>query len=73
MKLISFMASGHSSYGAVAGDRIVDLGRGLGDRYPTLRAAIAGGNELLTKARPSQAIPGGAEGGLPELLRSRAS
>src|SRR5215470_8844190 len=43
MKLISFTASGHSSYGAVVGDRIVDLGRRLGDRYPTLRAAIAGG------------------------------
>ena len=43
MKLISFTASGHSSYGAVVGDRIVDLGRRLRDRYPTLRAAIAGG------------------------------
>jgi 2-keto-4-pentenoate hydratase/2-oxohepta-3-ene-1,7-dioic acid hydratase in catechol pathway len=42
MKLISFTGSGHSSYGAVVGDRIVDLGRRLGDRYPTLRAAIAG-------------------------------
>jgi hypothetical protein len=43
MKLISFTASGHSSYSAVVGDGIVDLGRRLGDRYPTLRAAIAGG------------------------------
>ena len=42
MKLISFTASGHSSYGAVVGDRIVDLGRRRGDRRPTLRAAIAG-------------------------------
>jgi hypothetical protein len=37
MKLISFTASGHSSYGAVVGGGIVDLGRRLGDRYPTLR------------------------------------
>jgi 2-keto-4-pentenoate hydratase/2-oxohepta-3-ene-1,7-dioic acid hydratase in catechol pathway len=43
MKLISFAVSGRSSYGAVVGDGVVDLGRRLGDRYPTLRAAIAGG------------------------------
>ena len=43
MKLISFTASGHSSYGAVVGGGIVDLGHRLGDRYPTLRAAIASG------------------------------
>jgi 2-keto-4-pentenoate hydratase/2-oxohepta-3-ene-1,7-dioic acid hydratase in catechol pathway len=42
MKLVSFAASGRSSYGAVVGDGIFDLGRWLGDRYPTLRAAIAG-------------------------------
>src|SRR5215471_18751208 len=39
MKLISFAASGRNSYGAVVGDGVVDLGRRLGDRYPTLRAA----------------------------------
>src|SRR5438874_6235161 len=33
MKLVSFTASGHSSYGAVVGDSIVDLGRRLGDQY----------------------------------------
>jgi 2-keto-4-pentenoate hydratase/2-oxohepta-3-ene-1,7-dioic acid hydratase in catechol pathway len=42
MKLVSFSAAGSSSYGAVVGDGIVDLGRRLGPRYPTLRAAIAG-------------------------------
>ena len=41
MKFVSFTASGRSSYGAVVGDAVVDLGRRLGDRYPTLRAAIA--------------------------------
>ena len=43
MKLISFTVSGRNSYGAVVGDGVVDLGRRLGDRFPTLRAAIAGG------------------------------
>src|ERR1700751_5508935 len=42
MKLVSFAASGRNSYGAVVGDGVFDLGRRLGDHYPTLRAAIAG-------------------------------
>src|ERR1700737_3867040 len=42
MKLVSLGASGGNSYGAVVGDGVFDLGRRLGDRYPTLRAAIAG-------------------------------
>src|SRR5437588_5254658 len=42
MKLVSFGASGRNSYGAVVGDGVFDLGRRLGDHYPTLRAAIAG-------------------------------
>ena len=41
MKLVSFAAAGRNSYGAVVGDGIVDLGRRLGDRWPTLRSAIA--------------------------------
>jgi hypothetical protein len=40
IKLVSFAASGRNSYGAVVGDGVFDLGRRLGDRYPTLRAAI---------------------------------
>jgi 2-keto-4-pentenoate hydratase/2-oxohepta-3-ene-1,7-dioic acid hydratase in catechol pathway len=43
MKLANFSASGRASYGAVVEGGIVDLGRRLGERYPTLRAAIAGG------------------------------
>ena len=43
MKLISFTAAGRSSYGVVVGDGIVDLGRRLGERCPTLRTAVAGG------------------------------
>ncbi len=42
MKLISFTASGRQSYGAVISDGIVDLGRRFADRFPGLRAAIAG-------------------------------
>src|SRR5215470_7493643 len=42
MKLVSFAASGRNSYGALVGEGVFDLGRRLGDRYPTLRAAIAG-------------------------------
>jgi 2-keto-4-pentenoate hydratase/2-oxohepta-3-ene-1,7-dioic acid hydratase in catechol pathway len=41
VKLISFVASGRQSYGAVAGDGVVDLGRRFGGRFPTLRTAIA--------------------------------
>ena len=42
MRLASFRASGRDSYGAVVEGGIVDLGRRLGERYPTLRAVIAG-------------------------------
>ena len=47
MKLASFSAAGRTSYGAVVGDGIVDLGRRLGAGYPTLRTAIAG--DALTR------------------------
>src|SRR6266566_10120046 len=57
MKLISFAASGRNSYGAVVGDGVVDLGRRLGDRYPTLRAAIAGGALDGAVAEVSGAAP----------------
>ena len=43
MKLASFSASGRGSYGAVVEGGIVDLGRRLGERYPTLRTAITDG------------------------------
>ena len=50
MKLASFHASGRDSYGAVVEGGIVDLGRRLGERCPTLRAAIAG--EALGRLAP---------------------
>lgn len=42
MKLVSFSAAERSSYGAIVGGGIVALGRRLGARHPTLKAAIAG-------------------------------
>ncbi|MBM3485555.1 MAG: fumarylacetoacetate hydrolase family protein [Alphaproteobacteria bacterium] len=43
MKLASFRHRGRSSFGVVLGDRVVDCGLRLGARFPTLRAALAGG------------------------------
>lgn len=42
MKLVSFTAAGAASYGVLAGAGVIDLGRRLGARYATLRAALAG-------------------------------
>ena len=62
MKLASFTASGRASYGIVVGDGIVDVGARLGARYPTLRAAIAGGalGEIARSAaaKPDLALSG---------------
>jgi 2-keto-4-pentenoate hydratase/2-oxohepta-3-ene-1,7-dioic acid hydratase in catechol pathway len=41
MKLLSFHIEGRASYGLLRGDEIVDLGRRLADRAPTLKALIA--------------------------------
>jgi 2-keto-4-pentenoate hydratase/2-oxohepta-3-ene-1,7-dioic acid hydratase in catechol pathway len=41
MRFASFTIAGRRSYGAVQGDRIIDLGRSLEGRCPTLRTAIA--------------------------------
>jgi 2-keto-4-pentenoate hydratase/2-oxohepta-3-ene-1,7-dioic acid hydratase in catechol pathway len=43
VRLISFAVAGRESYGAVAGDQVIDLGRRFGAAPPTLRAAIAAG------------------------------
>src|SRR5208282_1292085 len=42
MKLMSFKHKGRESYGAVVDGGIVDLGRRLGKKYPTLKALLAG-------------------------------
>jgi 2-keto-4-pentenoate hydratase/2-oxohepta-3-ene-1,7-dioic acid hydratase in catechol pathway len=49
MKLMSYQHQGRTSYGAVKGDGVVDLGRRLGAAHPTLRALIAAG--ALAEAR----------------------
>ncbi len=41
MKLLSFTASGRSSYGVVTGDGIVDLGARLGGAFPDLASLLA--------------------------------
>ncbi|HJU20665.1 MAG TPA: fumarylacetoacetate hydrolase family protein [Stellaceae bacterium] len=60
MKLVSFTAAGRTSYGAVVGDGIVDLGRRLGGRTPTLRAVIAGGALAGIAAEIAGAAPDAA-------------
>src|ERR1700735_5477157 len=48
MRFATYISSGRQSYGLVVDGGIIDLGRAIGDRYPTLRAAIASGqlNEI---------------------------
>lgn len=41
MKLLSFHIDGRDSYGLLRGDEVVDLGRHLGERAPTLQALLA--------------------------------
>ncbi len=42
MKLASFSSATNTSYGVVAGDGIIDVGRRIGERFPTLRDAVSG-------------------------------
>jgi 2-keto-4-pentenoate hydratase/2-oxohepta-3-ene-1,7-dioic acid hydratase in catechol pathway len=46
MRLTSFSRSGRPSYGIVTEDCVRDIGGTLGDRLPTLRAALAAGIDL---------------------------
>ena len=43
MKLVSFSKGGKDSYGVVTDGGIVDVGKKLGSKYPTLKDAIAAG------------------------------
>jgi 5-carboxymethyl-2-hydroxymuconate isomerase len=43
MRLLSFAVGDYVSYGAANGDGVVDLGRLLGEQYPTLGAVLRGG------------------------------
>ena len=42
MKLLTYNTSKDTSYGAVTGQGVIDLGRRLGSKYPDLKALIAG-------------------------------
>jgi 2-keto-4-pentenoate hydratase/2-oxohepta-3-ene-1,7-dioic acid hydratase in catechol pathway len=44
VRILSFALGDYASFGAVDGDRVIDLGRLLGERYPTLGAVLRGGD-----------------------------
>jgi 2-keto-4-pentenoate hydratase/2-oxohepta-3-ene-1,7-dioic acid hydratase in catechol pathway len=50
MKFVSYEVDGRASYGLLRGDDIVDLGRRLAERAPTLRALLATG-EMQAEAQ----------------------
>jgi 2-keto-4-pentenoate hydratase/2-oxohepta-3-ene-1,7-dioic acid hydratase in catechol pathway len=49
MKFVSYEVNGHATYGLLRGEEIVDLGRRLAERAPTLRALLVTG-ELHAEA-----------------------
>jgi 2-keto-4-pentenoate hydratase/2-oxohepta-3-ene-1,7-dioic acid hydratase in catechol pathway len=59
MKLASFSSATKASYGVVVGDGIVDIGRRIGARFPTLRDAVAGGalDEIRRHASDAPDLP----------------
>ncbi len=64
MKLISYRHGGAEKYGVVSGDGVVDMSARLGDRYPTLRDAIAG---LALDEMARQAGGASADLALPDI------
>ena len=63
MKLLTYAVKGKSSYGAVAGSGIVDLGARLGKDFPSLRDLIAGDGlrraaEITARTAPDVALAG---------------
>ncbi|MDB5964362.1 MAG: 5-carboxymethyl-2-hydroxymuconate Delta-isomerase [Polaromonas sp.] len=56
MKLVTFEAGGSASYGALAGDGIIDLGKHFGSRYPDLRAVLEAG-ALPELAQAAASLP----------------
>lgn len=54
MRLLSFRTAAGASYGVATVDGVVDLGRRLGDRFPTLRALLEAGPAGLDAARAEQ-------------------
>jgi 2-keto-4-pentenoate hydratase/2-oxohepta-3-ene-1,7-dioic acid hydratase in catechol pathway len=51
MRFLTFEANGKTSYGAVIGDGVADLGAKLGEKYPRLVDLIAGGDAALAEAK----------------------
>jgi len=43
MRLVTYRFKDRTTYGAVAGDGIVDLGRRIGQKYPDIKAVLAAG------------------------------
>jgi len=61
MKLVSFTMSGGSSWGVATGTGVIDMGRRLGGRYPSLHAlltadAIPAAAEAARTAKPDHAL-----------------
>ncbi len=57
MRLVSFSIDGHASFGAVVGDKVVDLHAELGQRYPDLKALIAEDGVAAAAAAVAGAVP----------------
>lgn len=64
MKLVTYVHKGKVSYGAVAGDGIVDLARRIGTEYPDVRSLFSG--DGLAEAKSA------AEGQKPDLALAQA-
>ena len=56
MKLVSYQNNDQATYGAVVGDRVVELGRVYGQRAPDLKAFIAADLFADARARVSGAL-----------------
>lgn len=54
MKLVSYLHQGRAHYGAVKGDRVVDLSARLGGLYPDLKRFIAGGGQPIAESIVAQ-------------------
>lgn len=64
MRFLTFEANGKTSYGAVVGDGVADLGAKLSGKYPRLVDLIAGGDAALAEAK---AAAGAADYKLSEI------
>jgi len=57
MRLMSFLHEGRASYGAVKDEGVIDLGRRLGARHPTLRALLANGALAEAQGIAAREVP----------------